>query len=94
MVYVVAELGIREDAREAYMEFAKEMVEETNKEEGCIMYEACVRNDNPLVFGFIEKWESKEALDAHMATAHMAKFRAQTAPLRSAEATISFYGPF
>ena len=44
------------------------LVEPTRKEEGCISYNLYQDIDNPGKFTFIENWESKGHLDAHLKT--------------------------
>ena len=54
---------------------ALEMMRETHKEEGCVAYVFSADLEDPAVFRLFEQWESQEALDAHFAAPHMAKFR-------------------
>ncbi len=56
---------------------AKEMMAETHKEEGCVAYVFSRDVSDPGRFHLFECWQSQEALDAHMASPHMAKFQGQ-----------------
>ena len=58
------------------------------EEEGCIQYELFVSPFNPLRFCLVEKWASQAALDAHLASAHMAEFLPQSRACLSEKATI------
>lgn len=50
------------------------LVVESRKEEACIQYDLHQSTDNPALFIFHEEWVSKEALELHNQTAHIAKF--------------------
>lgn len=60
--------GKEEEALEAF----EALVEPTHGEEGCILYALHRGTDDPARFVFIERWESRELLDAHLASAHVA----------------------
>ena len=60
--------GKEEDALEAF----RALVEPTHREEGCIVYALHRGSDDPARFAFIERWESRELLDAHLASDHVA----------------------
>ena len=40
-------------------------------DEGCIRYDLTKSNDDPSLFIFVEKWESKELLDKHASQPHV-----------------------
>ncbi len=44
----------------------------TRKEAGCINYDLHVSSESPAKFLFHENWESKEMLDAHLKSPHIA----------------------
>lgn len=70
VIKVVAKNYVQADKVDAFIALAKQLVEETNKEAGCLFYQLHQSVNDPTVLAFIEEWESKEALDAHMASAH------------------------
>jgi len=47
------------------------LVEPTHAEDGCILYALHRGTDDPARLAFIERWESREALDAHLASPHI-----------------------
>jgi quinol monooxygenase YgiN len=55
---------------------ARTMIEKTRQEDGCHLY--CFAFDlvEPGVMRIYEEWESRAHLDAHVATPHMADWRA------------------
>lgn len=82
MIKVVAKSRAKADKLEKYIELAKEMVEKTVKEEGCIKYELFQDTQNPNAMIIIEEWESEEALDRHMASEHFRRIVPQLNELR------------
>ncbi len=67
-------------AGEAEEAFA-EVIPATHAEEGCVLFAVHRVAGDPDAFALIERWASREALDAHLATAHLAAFRARGADL-------------
>jgi quinol monooxygenase YgiN len=59
--------GKEEDALQAF----KALVEPTHGEAGCILYALHRGTDDPGRLTFIERWESREALDAHLESDHV-----------------------
>lgn len=55
---------------------AQQMVRETVKEPGCILYEFSQVLGQDNKFRVYEEWQDQAALEAHFATPHMAAFRA------------------
>ena len=70
VIKVVAKNDVQADKVDAFIALAKQLVEETNKEAGCLFYQLPLAISDPTVLAFIEEWVSKEALGAHMASAH------------------------
>ena len=74
MISVVVEEKIKEGQLGAYVEYMSEMIALTRQEEGCVAYGLHEAADGSGTVVMIEAWESKEALDRHMASAHFQKF--------------------
>ena len=70
MIKVVAKNKIKEDKLETVLGLYQELVQETRKEEGCILYELFQDIDDSTVLTMIEEWEDKASLDRHMKTEH------------------------
>ena len=64
-----AQPGKEAEAAEAF----KALVEPTHREEGCILYALHQGTDDPRRLAFIERWASRELLDAHLGSAHVKK---------------------
>lgn len=74
MIYVVATLTVKPEARAELIEAAKACIVETRKEPGNIAYDMfeSVTEDNKIVF--VERWESADALGPHGKSDHMRAF--------------------
>lgn len=66
-----------------------EMETKTRAEKGCLDYAFSIEVNDPEAVRITEKWESVEALQEHMKSAHMADFQQAAAahPPRSLEVT-------
>ena len=56
----------------------EKLVEPTRQEAGCIQYDLHVDDEDPTHFLFFENWDSRDLWQAHMASAHLAAFKAAT----------------
>jgi quinol monooxygenase YgiN len=84
MIFVIASVEVKPGMRDAFMaEFRKNMPN-VHAENGCIEYGPTVdlateiKAQIPLrenVVTIVEKWESLDALKAHLAAPHMAEYR-------------------
>jgi len=70
MVKTIARQVIKEDYIEQYQVLAKELVEETRKEPGCIAYSTNQSLKDKRVHCFIEVFVDQAAADVHGASAH------------------------
>ena len=75
MIYVVAELTLKPGSAEKAAAAARKAVAETNKEKGCIFYQMHLNVGDPTKLVVVERWESREALDAHIQTPHLKAWR-------------------
>ena len=69
-VTVIAKLKAKPGLEKRVEKELERMVEETQKEAGCINYDLHRHLDEAGTFLFHENWESAEALDKHMQTPH------------------------
>lgn len=64
------------------------LVAATRAEQGCLSYTPH-RTDQADRYCFLEQWQSREHLDRHLATDHLAAFRSATAEiLEQADVTV------
>jgi quinol monooxygenase YgiN len=72
-----AKPGKEVEALEAF----KAVVEPTHREEGCILYALNQGTDDPRRLAFVERWTSRELLDAHLKSPHVAAVLERVAEL-------------
>jgi quinol monooxygenase YgiN len=63
-----AKPGNEQDAKQAF----ERLIEPTHNEPGCILYALHEGADDPARLVFIERWASREDLDAHLESDHIA----------------------
>ena len=84
MIYVLARVEVAAGRRDDFLAEYREVVPKVRSEEGCIEYGAAidkptgiaaqrVLGDNAVVI--VEKWDSLEALKAHLDAPHMNEYR-------------------
>ena len=98
MLIIAGKFRIDPAQRDTAVAAANEMMAETLKEKGCHAYAFTADFSDPARIHLFERWESQEALTAHFATKHMARFQAVIGKLgvRDFEVqkyTISAVGP-
>jgi len=74
MITVIVRYVVKKEKTDDFIVNVKKLVEATGKEKGCVFYECCRNDDDPLKFMMMERWESKEALDAHSASPHFKEY--------------------
>ena len=79
--------GKEEEALEAF----EALVQPTHDEEGCILYALHRGADDPARLTFIERWESRELLDAHLGSPHVAALLERAEELFGENADITVY---
>jgi quinol monooxygenase YgiN len=70
-VVVVGSFVVREGKEPEALEAFEALVEPTHEEDGCILYALHRGNDDPRRLAFVERWESKQLLDAHLESDHV-----------------------
>ena len=82
MIFVIADITVTEGKRDDFVKLFNELVPSVLAEDGCIEYGPTVDVDTnvggdmrPNVVTVVEKWESVEALEAHLIAPHMLAFR-------------------
>jgi len=90
LIHVVVIATAKPGQRDAVLSLFQANIPLVRAEAGCVEYQPVVdieggRGDlakiGPDTFIVIEKWESQSALEAHAASAHMAKYAAQVKDL-------------
>jgi quinol monooxygenase YgiN len=70
MIYVVATSQVKPESRDAFIKGAKECIAATRKEKGCLSYDSHTSINDPNLFVVVERWESREDLNAWPRAAH------------------------
>jgi len=91
MLIVAGHVTLAEGELEKVLPAARKMVEETHKEAGCIDY--CLARDVSAEnwIRIFEIWDSREALDKHIGTPHMAEFNKTLGGAKIASVSIKIY---
>ena len=67
---IVAVNYVKKECIEDFKKLVQELVVETKKEVGCIAYDLYQNLENETELTFIESWETKAHLDAHIVAPH------------------------
>lgn len=71
---IIAKLKVKPEKVKAFTEAAKEMIEKSNKEEGCKSYQLYQDPYNNTSFVFVEEYKNQAAVDAHFASDYFKAF--------------------
>ena len=91
MINVIVTMNIKENCMDDFLRLARELAAKVKQEEGCIAYEHTLDTESPISsqeplqqnrVTLIEKWESREALEAHMVAPHMKELVPKLTSLR------------
>jgi quinol monooxygenase YgiN len=91
MITIVAKSKIKEGKVEEYIALAKELVNESRKEAGCVSYYLNQDLDNKNVLTFIEEWENKEAIEFHNNSAHFTRIFPKLLALKEKASEVNKY---
>ena len=84
MIHVVATIEVAEGKRDQFLEEFHKLVPLVREEDGCLEYGPTIDFETnieaqggvrPNVVTVVEKWESIEALEAHLIAPHMIDYR-------------------
>jgi quinol monooxygenase YgiN len=88
MIYVIATTQVKPEGREAFIKGHKECIAETRKEKGCVSYEGHTSIHDPNLYVVVERWETRDDLNAHGKAPHMKVWREYSAPLKASQTVI------
>ena len=80
-IRVVAQISALPDKVEEVKALLMGLIEPGRRDEGCLNYELLQNRADPTQFTFIEEWVSDAAIDAHLASAHIAAAMAKVPEL-------------
>jgi quinol monooxygenase YgiN len=76
MLIVSAKITTAPGKRDAFVQAAQPCIAATRREDGCFLYELYASTEHPDKLMYFERWTSRDALDRHLASPHMAEFAA------------------
>src|SRR6201992_3972940 len=88
MIYVIATTKVKPGQRDAYIAGHKKCIAETHKEKGCLSYEGHTSIHDPDTYVVVERWETRDDLNAHGKAPHMKVWREFGAPLKASPTVI------
>ena len=91
MLVIAGHIRLDPAQRERAEKAALEVMEATRKEAGCLEYNFSADLQEPGRFWLFEQWESQEALEAHFATPHLARFQKEMGSFGVTELAIQKY---
>ena len=73
------------------LKLSRELVELTRGEPGCVSYGVYRDTEHPELLTMIEEWESREALETHLNSAHFKRIVPQMGRLMTRDADMNVY---
>ena len=81
MIYVLATIIAVPGQSGALIKGARACIEATREEDGCLSYDYVQDTEDANKLVVVERWSSRAALDSHMKTPHLAKWRQDRKPM-------------
>lgn len=88
MIYVIATTQVKPGQIGAYIEGHYKAIAETLKEKGCLSYAGHTAVNDPDTYVVVERWETRDDLNAHGKAPHMKVWREYSAPLKATPTVI------
>ena len=70
MITIIAKSIIKEGSKEYFKKNAKELINESRKEEGCISYNLYEDLKNKEIMVFLEEWKDEKSIEMHKNSEH------------------------
>ncbi|MCF2875232.1 MULTISPECIES: putative quinol monooxygenase [unclassified Tenacibaculum] len=91
MIALTVKSRPKKENKEDFINAFYEIVDEVNKEDGCLEYELYLSTRNQEEVFLFERWESKEKQEKHMQTNHMIAFFEKIQPWFDQETEMKIY---
>ena len=91
MIRIVAQSVIKDDKREDYIQLAKELIEKSKQEQGCISYGLFQDINDPSIITFIEDWQDQKSIELHRNSEHFKRIVPLFADLRVSKGEVNLY---
>ncbi|RFB79196.1 putative quinol monooxygenase [Methylovirgula sp. 4M-Z18] len=79
MLFIIATLKCQVAKRDALIAAARTCIGATRQEPGCGLYDMHESVTEPGTFRFVEHWQDRAAVDAHLSSPHIKAFSAVAA---------------
>ena len=83
MIYVIASTPVKPENKDDFIKGHKACIVETLKEKGCIAYEGHVSVNDPNLYVVVERWETRDDLNAHGKAPHMKVWREYSSQMKT-----------
>ncbi|EAD2515979.1 antibiotic biosynthesis monooxygenase [Listeria monocytogenes] len=93
MLHIEAQITVKKEQTEAFLQAAKEVIDASRAEAGNHGYELVQSTENETVFYMLEKWADMEAIQQHNDSEHFKKFQKLAADFVAKELEISVLTP-
>ncbi|EHS5050316.1 antibiotic biosynthesis monooxygenase [Listeria monocytogenes] len=93
MLYIEAQITVKKEQTEAFLQAAKEVIAASRAEAGNHGYELVQSTENETVFYMLEKWADMAAIQQHNDSEHFKKFQKLAADFVAKELEISVLTP-
>lgn len=91
MITITAKCKLIEGKKEEFIKLAKELVEESNKENGCISYNLYEDINDENIVTFIEVWGSSEDINKHNNSEHFKNIVPKLSKLQKEDGIVNLY---
>jgi len=91
MIKIVAKSVVKDGEKDQYLKVAKELIEKSKKEEGCISYELFEDINDASVLTFIEEWKDSDAINSHNNSEHFTRIVPLLGELRIGKGEVNIY---
>ena len=88
MIYVIATTPMKPENKDDFIKGHKACTAETLKEKGCLSYDGHVSVNSPNLYVVVERWETRDDLNAHGRAPHMKVWREYSSQMKTAPTVI------
>jgi quinol monooxygenase YgiN len=83
MIYVIATTPMKPENKDDFIKGHKACTAETLKEKGCLSYDGHVSVNDPNLYVVVERWETRDDLNAHGRAPHMKVWREYSSQMKT-----------
>lgn len=91
MIMIIATTTLKPGCKEDYLVLAKELVEKSRQEEGCLSYRLFESQSDPNGVVIVEEWKDEQAIAQHNASEHFTRIVPQFDNYRTGPFDVTLY---